>query len=141
MVDRAHPLPVTRQVRLLDLSRSSAYYEPVGTRKTDLTLMAAMDAIHLSFPFYVSDGSGMNPGTGVSPSTWARGHADVHHGDAGALPQAPALEAYPRPPGIPTCCECRQRCQTDSLPSLWNGPLEGRNGRVPSECHCRGRGS
>ena len=52
MIDRAHPLPVTRQARLLGLSRSSVYYEPVAPSANDLALMAAMDDIHLSFPFY-----------------------------------------------------------------------------------------
>ena len=52
MIDRAHPLPVARQARLLGLSRSSVYYEPVPTSAADLTLMAAMDAIHMELPFY-----------------------------------------------------------------------------------------
>ena len=52
MIDKMHRLPLTRQARLLDLSRSSVYYEPAGTRKSDLALMAAMDDIHTTFPFY-----------------------------------------------------------------------------------------
>jgi putative transposase len=52
MIDQAHPLPITRQAWLLDLSRSSLYYEPVGTSETDLALMAAMDEIHMKLPFY-----------------------------------------------------------------------------------------
>ena len=52
MIDRAHPLPVARQARLLGLSRSSVYYEPVPTSAADLALMAAMDAIHMELPFY-----------------------------------------------------------------------------------------
>jgi putative transposase len=36
----------------LALSRSSLYYKPVGTRKSDLAVMAAMDEIHMTFPFY-----------------------------------------------------------------------------------------
>jgi len=52
MIDKAHPLPVRRQARLLELSRSSVYYQPVAPSETDLALMAAMDDIHLSFPFY-----------------------------------------------------------------------------------------
>jgi putative transposase len=52
MIDRSHPLPLTRQARLLDLSRSSVYYEPVGISERDLALMAAIDEIHLAFPFY-----------------------------------------------------------------------------------------
>ncbi len=52
MIDRSHPLPLTRQAFLLDLSRSSVYYEPVGISERDLALMAAIDEIHLAFPFY-----------------------------------------------------------------------------------------
>jgi len=54
MIDRSHLLPVMRQAVLLDLSRSSLYYEPVGTSARDLSLMAAIDQIHLAFPFYGS---------------------------------------------------------------------------------------
>ncbi|MCZ7663983.1 MAG: IS3 family transposase [Thermoleophilia bacterium] len=52
MIDKGQPLPVRRQAELLDLSRSSVYYQPVGTSEADLALMAAMDEIHLKFPFY-----------------------------------------------------------------------------------------
>jgi putative transposase len=52
MIDRSHPLPLTQQARLLDLSRSSLYYEPVGTGDGDLALMAAIDEIHVALPFY-----------------------------------------------------------------------------------------
>ena len=52
MIDKTHLLPVTRQARLLDLSRSSIYYEPVGTSTSDLALMAAIDELHMQLPFY-----------------------------------------------------------------------------------------
>jgi putative transposase len=52
MIDKAHPLPVTRQARLLGLSRGSVYYKPAPTSEADLALMAAMDDIHMTFPFY-----------------------------------------------------------------------------------------
>jgi putative transposase len=52
MIDRAHPVSVTRQAELLSLSRASVYYQPVGTSDTDLTLMAAMDEVHMQLPFY-----------------------------------------------------------------------------------------
>jgi putative transposase len=54
MIDQTQPLPVTRQATLLDLSRSSVYYEPVGISERDLALMAAIDEIHLALPFYGS---------------------------------------------------------------------------------------
>lgn len=54
MIDRSDPLPVTRQAILLDLSRSSVYYEPHPTSDRHLALMAAIDEIHLALPFYGS---------------------------------------------------------------------------------------
>ena len=52
MIDRTHPLPVTAQARLLGLSRSSVYYEPVPASARDLALMAAIDLVHTELPFY-----------------------------------------------------------------------------------------
>ena len=52
MIDWSHSLPLRRQAHLLDVSRSSLYYEPVATSNGDLTLMAAIDEIHLALPFY-----------------------------------------------------------------------------------------
>jgi len=47
-------LPLTRQARLMGLSRSSLYYQPAGTSDDDLAMMAAIDEIHLDLPFYGS---------------------------------------------------------------------------------------
>jgi putative transposase len=52
MIDRAHPLSISRQARLLGLARSSAYYRPVAAAERDLALMAAIDEIHTELPFY-----------------------------------------------------------------------------------------
>lgn len=52
MIDKGHALPVTRQVRLLDLARSTAYYKPVPMSSSELALMAAIDEIHTELPFY-----------------------------------------------------------------------------------------
>ena len=54
MIDRMHSLPVTRQCQLLDLNRSSVYYQPVGVSDEDLRLMRLIDEIHLNRPFYGS---------------------------------------------------------------------------------------
>jgi putative transposase len=54
MIDRTHPLPLSKQAPLLELSRSSLYYQPVETSEADLLLMTAMDELHLTFPFYGS---------------------------------------------------------------------------------------
>jgi putative transposase len=52
MIDRGHPLPLTRQSQLLELSRSSLYYEAVPTSDRDVELILLIDEIHLKYPFY-----------------------------------------------------------------------------------------
>ena len=54
MIDRASPLPITRQCRLLDVSRSSVYYTAVPVSDLDLELMRRIDEIYLKRPFYGS---------------------------------------------------------------------------------------
>jgi len=36
MIDKTHDLPVVRQAKLLELSRSSIYYQPQPTPESDL---------------------------------------------------------------------------------------------------------
>ncbi len=51
MIDRDHPLPVTRQAQLLDLSRAAVYYRAVSISDDDLALMRRIDELHLEHPF------------------------------------------------------------------------------------------
>ena len=51
MIDRTHPLPVTRQARELGISRGSVYYLPRPTSDADLAIMRRIDELHLDFPF------------------------------------------------------------------------------------------
>jgi putative transposase len=51
MIDRAHRLSVTRQARLLGLSRASVYYTARAVSDADLALMRRLDALHLERPF------------------------------------------------------------------------------------------
>jgi len=51
MIDREHQLPLTRQSVILELSRSSLYYEAVSTSARDLELMRLIDELHLKHPF------------------------------------------------------------------------------------------
>jgi putative transposase len=51
MIDPNHELPVKRQAKLLDLSRSSVYYKPVPLSDVDLVLMHRIDRLHLKYPF------------------------------------------------------------------------------------------
>ena len=51
MINPEHGLSLTRQAELLQLSRASLYYEPVGTSQADLKLMRRIDELHLEWPF------------------------------------------------------------------------------------------
>jgi putative transposase len=51
MIDRTHPLPVVRQCQLLQLARSTAYYQPRSVSDTTLALMRRIDELHLQYPF------------------------------------------------------------------------------------------
>ena len=51
MVDGEVEIPVVRQCRLLNISRSTAYYQPQGVSDEDLELMRLIDEIHLELPF------------------------------------------------------------------------------------------
>ena len=51
MIDREHALPLTRQGQILELSRSSLYYEAVPISDRDLELMRLIDEIHLKHPY------------------------------------------------------------------------------------------
>ncbi len=48
---RTHQLSVSRQAELLNISRGSVYCLPKPTSQTDLTIMNAIDRLHLDFPF------------------------------------------------------------------------------------------
>mgnify|MGYP000076208351 CR=1 FL=1 len=53
MVDRRHPsLSIVCQCWLLDISRSSLYYQPKGISEEDLALMKLIDRQYLATPFY-----------------------------------------------------------------------------------------
>ena len=51
MIDRTHELPITRQAKLLNISRGAVYYQPRPISAADLTLMRRIDELHLQFPF------------------------------------------------------------------------------------------
>jgi len=51
MIDRTHRLSITRQARLLGLSRGTVYYTPQPVSDADLTVMRRIDELHLEVPF------------------------------------------------------------------------------------------
>jgi len=51
MIDRDHPLALTRQAKAVGISRGSAYYLPRPVPAQDLSLMRRIDELHLEHPF------------------------------------------------------------------------------------------
>lgn len=51
MIDRNHELSVSRQARILGISRGSVYYLPQPASVVDLALMRRIDELHLDYPF------------------------------------------------------------------------------------------
>ena len=51
MIDRNHELPIARQCQLLELARSTAYYQPEPVSTEDLALMRRIDELHLEMPY------------------------------------------------------------------------------------------
>ena len=51
MIDRTHALPIVRQCQILELARSTAYYQAQPESPEDLTLMRRIDELHMDWPF------------------------------------------------------------------------------------------
>jgi putative transposase len=51
MINRTHTLPLVRQCQILELARSTAYYQPCPVSPDDLALMHRIDELHLASPF------------------------------------------------------------------------------------------
>jgi putative transposase len=50
MIDRGHDLPIRKQAEVLQISRSTVYYEPRPVSPWDLMLMWRIDELHLEYP-------------------------------------------------------------------------------------------
>ena len=66
MIEKGAELPVTRQCEILQVSRSSVYYQPVAISPKELELMRLIDEIHLAYPFWGS--------RNIRNELWSRGH-------------------------------------------------------------------
>jgi putative transposase len=51
MIDPEHDLPIKRQAEVLEISRSTVYYELRPISVEDLWLMRRIDELHLNYPF------------------------------------------------------------------------------------------
>ena len=51
MIDRTDKLSISRQAKLLGISRGSVYYLPQGVSEAEMALMRQLDELHLEHPF------------------------------------------------------------------------------------------
>ena len=51
MIDRTHVLPISRQAKVLNISRGTVYYQPRPVSPKDLRVMRRIDELHLERPF------------------------------------------------------------------------------------------
>ena len=51
MIDQTHKLSITKQARILSISRGSVYYRAEPVCEADLGLMRRIDQLHLDYPF------------------------------------------------------------------------------------------
>ena len=51
MIDREHALPISKQTKVLRISRGSVYYLPRPVSASDLEVMRRLDRLHLEHPF------------------------------------------------------------------------------------------
>ena len=51
MIDQTHRLSITKQARILSISRGSVYYRAEPVCEADLGLMRRIDQLHLDYPF------------------------------------------------------------------------------------------
>ena len=51
MIDQTHKLSITKQARILSISRGSVYYRAEPVCEADLCLMRRIDQLHLDYPF------------------------------------------------------------------------------------------
>lgn len=51
MIDQTHRLSITKQARILSISRGSVYYQAEPVCEDDLGLMRRIDQLHLDYPF------------------------------------------------------------------------------------------
>ena len=89
MIDRTHPLPITRQAKVLGMARSTVYALPRPVSERDLQLMKRIDRLHLEMPF--AGARMLRDLLALEGSRWAQacGDVDEAHGCRGVVPQAP----------------------------------------------------
>jgi putative transposase len=93
MIDRNHPLPISTQAKILNISRGSVYYQAKPTSEAELKLMRLIDGLHITHPFMGA--------RGLRRALLAKGHA-VGRRHLGTLMRRMGIEAVCPKPGTST---------------------------------------
>ncbi len=93
MIDRKHKVSVTRQAKLVGVSRGSVYYRPRPVSSGDLALMRRIDELHLEHPFM---------GARMLRDQLVRAGFSVGRKHVGALMARMGIAALYRKPGTST---------------------------------------
>jgi len=89
MIDPEHDLPIQKQAKVLDISRSTVYYQPRPISDQDLWLMRRIDELHLNYPF---------AGSGMLRGLLAQQNLEVGRRHIKTLMRKMAIEAIYRKP-------------------------------------------
>jgi len=92
MIDREHPLPLSRQGRVLELSRSGIYYQAGPVVARDLEMMRIIDELHMKYPFWGS--------RSLRDELRGRGYSNVGRGHVSRLMKKMGIEALYRKPRL-----------------------------------------
>ena len=92
MIDRVHPLPLTRQSLILELSRSGIYYQAMPVSARDLEMMRLIDELHMKYPFWGS--------RSLRDELRGRGYSNVGRGHVSRPMKKMGLEALYKKPRL-----------------------------------------
>lgn len=102
MIDRNHELSITRQAKLLEISRGTVYYLPRPVSAADLALMRELDELHLRHPFMGARmlrdqlaGKGIKVGRRHVKTLMARMGIEALCPQPGTSKRAPGHKIYP----------------------------------------------
>ena len=92
MIDRSHKLPLMRQSNILELSRSSLYYEAAPVSARDLEMMRIIDELHINHPHMGS--------RSMRDQLRDRGYPKVGRGHVSTLMKKMGIEALYKKPRL-----------------------------------------
>ena len=112
MIDRSHPLPLTRQAKALGISRGRVYYRARPVPTADLAIMRRMDELHLEFPF---------AGSRMLRDLLNQEGIDIGRRHVATLMKRMGIEALSRKPNWASSCGVEGSVRNPSTPGGWYG--------------------